>query len=363
MSKQYPVIDADGHLAEPEGALDPYLDPAFRDFAPRLVHVMPGSEDRFLLEGKLLPKPYGRGRGYARMLKWPLQEYQSRSHLEDLDEEGVDIVVLFPSMGLFFSGIESPDVAAAMYGAYNSWTKDYAQMNPARIKPVGVLPLQNVKAAVKEVERIATELEFIGVTVSTHCQGNNLDHPDFEPLLAAVQEAGLPLMIHAGVGSNPPLAGSDRFDNFLFSHQVGHPFEQMISFAAVVAGGVLDRFPRLQVVFCEAGAGWVPYWLERLDEHVEVLGSMVPRLKKKPSEYFADGRIYVTFEPEERTLPYVLETLGEDQFLFASDYPHFDCMFPNAVKHVAERQDLTDGQKRKVLCENAARLFGLEVSK
>jgi predicted TIM-barrel fold metal-dependent hydrolase len=140
---------------------------------------------------------------------------------------------------------------------------------------------------------------------------------------------------------------------------MAHPFEQMIGVLCMVAGGVLQKFSRLRVAFMEAGAGWVPYWMERLDEHYEYLRAAVPWLSRLPSEFMRGEQMYYSFEPDERTLPFVLGFVGEDRLVFASDYNHSDGKFPYAVRTVMQREDIPPRALSKIMGENAARLFGL----
>ena len=130
--------------------------------------------------------------------------------------------------------------------------------------------------------------------------------------------------------------------------------------AAVVCGGVLERFPTLRVAFLEGGCGWLPFFMDRFDEHVEKLPSLSPWLTKAPSEHLRAGRVFVSCEPEE-DLAYPVSKLGEDVIMYASDYAHWDCEFPDSVRKIAERPELTEQQKRKILRENAQRLYGLRV--
>jgi predicted TIM-barrel fold metal-dependent hydrolase len=133
----------------------------------------------------------------------------------------------------------------------------------------------------------------------------------------------------------------------------------MLALTSFTVGGVLARFPRLRVAFLEAGAGWLPFWLERLDEHWELLPEQAPGLDRPPSEYFA-GRGFVSCEPEERSIPWVLDRVG-DTVCYASDYCHWDCAFPHSVDLLAARTDLSVPQKSAVLAANAAALYGLTV--
>lgn len=140
---------------------------------------------------------------------------------------------------------------------------------------------------------------------------------------------------------------------------MAHPFEQMIASLCVVAGGMLERFPRLKFAFMEAGCGWVPYWMERLDEHYEVLQPTVPHLTKAPSEYMKSDQMFYAFEMEEKMLPYVAEFVGADRLVFATDYNHSDSKFPHTVAEVMEREDLSPDLKAKLMGENAAKLYKL----
>src|SRR5262249_56101474 len=110
----------------------------------------------------------------------------------------------------------------------------------------------------------------------------NLDDPALSPFFAEAEPRNVPVCIHVGAGDGVP-AGTERFDHPFYTPAMAHPFEQMIAVLCVVVGGLLERFPRLKVAFMEAGAGWVPYWMERLDEHFEFLQPTVPWLKKPPS--------------------------------------------------------------------------------
>jgi predicted TIM-barrel fold metal-dependent hydrolase len=360
MLTTYRIIDADGHVVEPDNALDSYLEESYREYTPRRVQV-PKDEPRWLIEGRLVPKPSGRGRGFD----WGhlQRDWSSQGRLRDMDIEGVDIAVLFPSMGLFFGGIEEPRLAVSLCRAYNDWLADYIKTDPIRLKPAALLPLHDPHAAAQELERTVTKFGAVGGVISTNLHGKNLDHPDFYVIYEAAEALDVPLLVHSGAGANPPPAGSDRFDNFFFTHLVAHPFEQMIALASVAAGGVLERFQTLRFAFMESGCGWIPYWLERLDEHYEKRANLVPTIKAKPSEYVLSGRVYFTFEPEERTLPDVIRHIGDDILMYASDYPHWDCIFPESARTILKRDDISELTKRKLLHDNASRFYKLANNK
>jgi hypothetical protein len=109
----------------------------------------------------------------------------------------------------------------------------------------------------------------------------------------------------------------------------------------------------------EAGVGWAPFWLERLDEHWEHVPDAAPSIDRPPSEYFRDGTCFLTAEPDERMIPYVADTVGDGVICYASDYCHWDCAFPDTVRIVARRTDLGDDRRAALLGANAATLYSL----
>ncbi len=125
-----------------------------------------------------------------------------------------------------------------------------------------------------------------------------------------------------------------KFDHPFYTHAIAHQFEQMIGVLCVVIGGILERFLRRKVAFMEAGAGWVLYLMERLDEHYEYLQPTVPWLTKTPSEYMRGDQLYYAFEPDEKTLGFVADFVGEERLIFASDYNLSDSKCSDTVKSV-----------------------------
>ena len=368
------VIDADGHVFE--HSVDwaerlKRLDPPYNNRAPKWVKDDWG-RSRLLIEGRLEPIAYGPGQGstgpFAKGVEADrLAGSDPVARIKAMDVEGVDIAILYgTSFRSGVCGLMDGEYAAAICRAYNDWLAEYCSADRKRLKGAALVPLQNVPAAIAEMERAITKLGMVTICLPTNVYGKNLNHPDFLPFFEAAQSLGIPLSVHPTVGQNgqPGLygvqsAGSERFDRFFFTHIVGFPFELMIAVLSIVGGGIFERFPRLKVAFLEGGAGWLPFWMERIDEHYEKLAPQVPEMRKRPSEYIKSENFYISTEAEESMLPAVLEHVGEDRVLYASDFPHWDCSFPNSVRHISERQSLSDAAKRKVLGDNAAKLYGI----
>jgi len=126
--------------------------------------------------------------------------------------------------------------------------------------------------------------------------------------------------------------------------------------------GVFDKFPTVKFAFLETGATWVPWWLDRLDEEFENRGAVdSPLVKNVPSSYVhKGGNIFFGCESNERMLPQVLDLIGEDIVMYASDYPHWDCEYPESLHTVMERKDLSETQRQALLHDTAARFYGLD---
>ena len=223
---------------------------------------------------------------------------------------------------------------------------------------VGVVPVQDIKLAIDEAKRAINELGFKGIFVRPNpIKGRNIDDPYYDPLYRAIVDLGVPLLVHEGSGAFLPTAGADRFaGQWFFTHTISHPVEQMLASLGLICHGALERHPDLQVVFLESGAGWLPYWLWRMDEHYEVLPFQVPWLKRKPSEYFR-RQCFVSVELEERAISYVAESVGAETLVFASDFPHHDCFYPGAVEKIRKRKDLDAKLVSAMLSNNPRRLY------
>src|SRR3989441_901401 len=162
-------------------------------------------------------------------------------------------------------------------------------------------------------------------------------------------------------GSHLGGAGVDLFPRFIQAHTCSHPFGQMRQLTSIVFEGIPERFPDLRLAFLEAGAGWAPYWMERMDDEYDKRGEVeAPALRKKPSDYVRSGKTYFSCEADEWLLPQALKLVGENQIVYASDFPHWDHSFPASIDEIRNRRDLTDAQKRKVLADNCRRLYKLQ---
>ena len=366
------VVDADGHVLEPIELWVDYLeDRNFLPLAPRFFDDEDG-EQHFMLEGEVLTQKGGLGLGgrnvrkkwddSLRKQRWEEQEpggFDPHVRIADMNEEGVDMVLLYPTIGLRFTSLKDGKLGAALCRAYTRWLADYCSPYPDRLFGIGTIPFQEPKLAVEEMRFTAEQLGFRGMLIRPNpIGGRNLDHRDYYPVWEAAQNLGCVIGIHEGgnVRNNPQI-GRDRFNNWAYIHAVAHPMEMQMALMCLAFGGVFEKFPNLKVTFLESGGGWLPFWLERLDDHFEKLGWLLPDCKRPPSEYFK-RQCLIQVEAGESTLPMTTELAGEDYIVWGSDYPHFDCNWLGAVKSV-RAAGLPASAQEKILGETAARVYNL----
>lgn len=284
-----------------------------------------------------------------------------KARLEDMDLEGIDVTIMFPGgAGEEWAGLDR-GFAIALCRTLNDARAEFTRFAPKRLKSVAKLPMIDPEAAAAELRRAVKELGMVGMVTTQHVREKNLDHPSFDVVWKTAEELGVAVCVHGGGQAIDQVPiGVDRWKTRLEVHAFTHPVGQMMAVMAFTVGGILHRFPKLRVAFLEANVGWLPFWLDRLDEHWELTPEQAPLIDRKPSEYFLSGRCFIGCDPDERTIPNVVDLCGEGVVVYASDYCHWDCRFPDTVKIVAERNDLSASAKKKILTDNPRALYRVD---
>jgi predicted TIM-barrel fold metal-dependent hydrolase len=341
------VLDADAHVVEPADAFGDgrQPDPSTMDLPPTTPYEAVGDMrklDEFFASG-----------------------CSAHEYLRCMDNEGIDAVVLYPSMGLFVPYLPelSAHESAEACRAYNDWISSYCASEPARMAGVGIVPLADPALAV-EVAREAAALNLPGVMVRpNHLYDRSLGHRAYDPLYDALEDTGLVLSVHEGLGLRGPTIGRERSERFAVRHAMSHPMEQMAAMASLVLEGALERHPSMRVAFLESGTGWLPYWLARLDGHAEWMHDTETReLSLTPSEYFARQCI-VSTDPDDPLAAWVVSQIGADHVVWASDFPHPDALYPEAVASFLKESDahgLTGADLDAVLWDTPVRFYRLK---
>ena len=346
------VIDADGH----GGEFANWRDKVPATWQPRLAEY----RDRVAKHYAKLVLPGG---GTARKGdKFDLRPGMTdpAERLKDMDLEGIDVTVNFPGGAGEEWAMLDPDFAAALCRTMNDAKAEFCQHAPRRIKAIAKLPMIDPPAAAAELRRAVTELGLVGMVTPQQIREKNLSDPSFDVVWAEAERLNATVCVHGG-GQAPdqyPI-GVDRYTTRLEVHAMTHPIGNMLALMSLIIGGVIHRFPKLHVGFMESGCGWLPFWLERLDEHYELMSEQAPAIDRKPSEYFLSGRCFIGADPDEKGVAHVVQALGEGVVVYASDYCHWDCKFPDTVKLVEARTDISESAKRKILDDNGKRLYAL----
>ncbi len=360
------VVDADGHVMEPRQAWatvpEPYR-PAITSDAHGYEHVVVDGKEILAVPLGTLATPGARFSDPESFLSLDHAHRggsDPKARLIDMGAEGIDQAVLFPSVGLYFWALDDAKAALPIARAYNDWLASYCATDPARLFGAAMIPMQDPVAAVAELRRARHELGFVAAFVRPNpCCGRSLSDRAFEPVWEAAEDNDMTIAVHEGSSVIVPTLGSDRPFNPLVLHAVSHAFEEMLACAQLIAFGVLERHPRLRVVFLESSGGWVPFWLERLDEQAESFGGFCPELRMAPSEYFA-RQCWISYEIDEHTLPVLAPFIGESRIVWGSDYPHHDATFPGAVDTLRRTMaPLPPDVQTMILGANAAGLYRL----
>ncbi len=342
------IVDGDAHVVETRRALESH---GWSGGATDLIDALLSWEDREAWGTSIRPEVTAGA-------------FDPFARLADMDQEGIDVAVNYPTPLLGVS--DFPDVASSVSAcrAYNDWFAEYYHaVAPDRLFAMALVPLRDAVEAAAEAKRAVNDLGAVGVMVQPYAGDLHLCDPEVDALWSAVDLMGVPVGIHGSRHTCAPHLRSESFRNQARFYALSHPFQQQVAMGDLVLGGVLERFPHLKVVFLESGVGWMPTYIDRLDEayqsvredwhHAEV------DLARQPSEYIRCGSCWFSCEPDEPNLNAAVDYLGEDHVIYASDYPHFDCSFPDSVRELVEESGLSDRIVSKVGGSNGRALYGV----
>jgi len=354
------VIDADAHAVE---QVSFFVD-LFRQFGDA-VAVRGDTNLGVMVEGRLYPTYEGPGAGcppeHGLTKAEGVDPATAEGILANADTDGIDEMVLFPSFGLCVPSLEDPSLGAGVARLYNEWVAGLCAKGDGRLHAAAVAPIEHGELAVAVMTE-AKDLGLVCTVVPPALKTRNLDHPDLDRFYAAAADLDMPLGVHGAPGVHLPKIGVDRFTNYIQVHCISFPFDQMTAMTALISGGVFDRHPRLRVGFLESGAGWLPWFVERLSEHYESRGDWIPGgWQRRPEEYVQAGNVFITCEPDEKTIPAFIEALGDRCVMFASDYPHWDGAWPDSTSELIEHAQgrLAADSLARIAGANARAFYGL----
>ena len=297
-------------------------------------------------------------------MPWPTWPTNGKIWSGLLDELGAEGSVLYPSAGLGIGLIQQPDWAAATATAYNNWLEDRYLRVDDRLYGAGLLAVQDPAAAVKELRRCATErFNFVAMMMPTGTSVPRYFGDEFFwPIYEEAERLDFPLAIH---GAPSRGFGFDYFNDFAKTHALEHPFPLMIQLTDIILSGVFDAFPKLRIAFLEGGCSWVNFMIDRLDyEYESIFGARLrTKLKKRPSDYLREGEnFYVGMELGEATAKHVIDEIGPEKLLYASDYPHEppEEQILGDVPRFIQSSGLSEEVMENILYHNARRFYRID---
>ena len=383
MRNGYKIFDADTHFHASAESLEPFLDPALRPMKAELGL----REFKTGWAGEEMPEPYthlyqlgeqgGWGVAPPRYLgeagprpnarrhfqnfqgfKFPTfggSDWDVEARIHDMDEEGVDVHFIVPGAA---SGHSDPSVDMAMLRSVHRHLDDMCSRHPGRLTSLILAAARDIEGSVLEIKRYADSPWAKGIWVSLPLD-YPVDHPDLKPIWAAADDAGLCIVHHSFATGYPGYR--DLWSNPFIGRTASHPWAAMRMIAGFLGAGLLDKYPNINLAILESGFGWLPFWMQRMEDQVHYMGYVADDLQHTMQEYMTGGRFFagIVIHEGEAITRMVTELMGDHVLMFGSDYPHAESRFPRSADIVLGWDSIDEERMRKLMWENAARCFRL----
>jgi uncharacterized protein len=412
-AKTFSVFDCDSHVVEPPEIWDEYVPAPVRPWVKTQFHFHTDTE-LLSINGRVVPA--ARERSNAAEVGWPgwpkkligsltpgTEEWRQklgrvagcrdpRARLRDMDVLGVDQVMLFPTWFVRLALVKSPEAARILTRAYNDWVDDYASVDRRRLHPCALLPIQSVEASIEELRRVAKRGFRAAAVRPCFWNGRYPTLPEFDPLWREFEELGVVLAMHTFPsrealtpewaeriattrGTGQGLLFTDEsvvyspgqfVSNIVFSMEptidasesLGFIMEAMTWLTTVLMTGWLDKFPRLRAAVMESNATWLPLVLGRSRNFLDLYAFQRGPRVRDPFEVFYE-RCFIAFESDEEPV-YRMWDVYENVGIWSSDYPHHDAEDAWEALELMNRRQVPDAVQKKLLGENARRLYGID---
>lgn len=365
-ANKFLMISADCHANEPPMLWKERIDAKYRDRLPRIWVDDKGVQWR-KTEGSDLPDRLILADLHGEDLVRTKSGADPKDRLRDLAMDGVEGEVIFPNKGLAMWHTPDPEFAMAQCRVYNDWAWETFGPYVERLSPVACVATGDLKGTLAEIERVA-KLGFRALTLPSkplfgpHGTNElNYNKKEFDPLWALIEETNLPITFHVSTGKDPRTA---RGPGGAITNYVCHSLSPTIEpIAHLCASGVAERHPKLRFGTVEAGIGWLPWFLDAMDEAYKKHHFWVrPKLQALPSDYFRLNG-FATFQEDESGLDLVEKHGLVNNVMWANDYPHHEGTWPHSAEAIERTMGgLTDQSRAQILGLNAARVFGFNLS-
>jgi len=375
------VIDVDAHITEPDDLWTSRAPAGYEDRVPRVVDI--NGDPMWSIDGVVLGRAGGgsviksdleKQPGTA-FMHWAPGVSHASAHdmvarVEVMDELGLYAQVLYPNAAGFgsqkFADVKDVELRRLCASIYNEGMIEIQEVSGGRLLPMALLPWWDIEGSVLEARRAAAS-GFHGITMCSDPQNRgllDLGERVWDPLWEVLSEEQLSVNFHIGAsqssmtwfGDSPWPSLDDERKLALGSSMMYLSNARVIG--NIIYSGVLERFPDLKIVSVESGIGWIPFFLEALDyQRNESMTHAFEYLTMQPSDYFR-RQIFGCFWFESASIPLVIDSIGADNIMFETDYPHPTCLYPDPLERVAKAlEGISPATQRKLLQDNAAKLY------
>jgi predicted TIM-barrel fold metal-dependent hydrolase len=369
------ILSSDSHVFEPPDLWTTRIDAPFRARAPRIERIE--GADQIVVEADQVLSGIGlisnagarfeapetiSGRG--RFEDVHRGGYDPRQHLADMRLDGVSGEVLYPSQGLFYFRVKDGALMSAIFRAYNDWLAEFCRTDPARLKGIAMINLDDVADGVAELER-AARLGLAGAMISElPVEERRYDGPEYEPFWAAAESLGMPLSLHTATRRQGRIRGAPGLTLRDASSRATKAFGPATSMCDMIFSGVFERHPRLTVAIVEFELSWAPHLLDTMDytyreRHEEAIHRF--RDGMRPSDFF-HRNVVLSFQ-EDAVGIRLRDVIGVDNMMWGSDYPHSESTFPRSRKILGDiLAGVPEAEQAKIVGGNTARVYRFDLA-
>ena len=347
------LFDSDAHFL-PKDAYDA-MEGEFRHMRPRILADGAGATMRFL------------DSNHPRVAhSIPVELTCSVDHrLKTIEKLGIDCQLLFPNHSGVYNEIEDAGAARALIKNHNDGMAAAEHESGGRLLSTFCVPMQHPDEAVAELQRCVDNLGLRCMVISPNVDGGPIDALPLWDLFAEAERLNVVIAVHGDADTK--LIGHERFDRWRLRNCLGFPFDYMHAIVCLIYSGLLDRFPKLKLLFAEAGVSFLPFLEDRLKDTTDTFESPLafhnfdirgrPMNQRPPTEYFE--MFYHAVGLDESLLELVIGKYGVDKFLVGTDYPHPDSHM-NVAQTVEKLTSISEEAYHAMTWDNAERLFSLE---
>ncbi len=370
------ILSSDSHVFEPPDLWQTRIDTPFRDRAPRMRRI--DGADQIVIEADQVLSGIGLISNAGARFEAPETisaqgrfedvhpgGYDPDQHLEDMRLDGVAGEVLYPSQGLFYFRVADTPLMSAIFRAYNDWLAEFCRTDPSRLKGIAMINLDDVQDGIEELERTA-RLGLAGAMITEYpLEHRRYDQAEYESFWAAAEALDMPISLHTATRRQGKIRGAGDKTLRDASSRATKAFYPALSMCDMIFSGVFERHPRLTLAIVEFELAWAPHLLSTMDyTYRERHGEAIYRFKDsmRPSDFFHKN-VVLSFQEDAIGIR-LRDSIGVDNMMWGSDYPHSESTFPRSRSILAEiLAGVPEDEQAKIVGRNTARVYHFDVAR